>query len=114
MNIKNIIFIVILGGFSLFQSCSHSGEDNKTTVIVRESDIVKKNIGVNGMTCVGCEVTLEKNISKIKGVVNVKASHSDNEAIIEFDSTKTNIDTIRKKIIELGYEPTVSADKNGN
>jgi len=35
----------------------------------------------------------------------VKASHTDKEAIIEFDSTKTDITTITKTIKESGYKP---------
>ena len=93
------------GNVSLMLSCSSSGSNQKKEIIVKESDIVKKTIGVNGMTCVGCEVTLERNISKIEGVVSVKASHTNNEAVIEFDSTKTDINTITNEIKESGYKP---------
>ncbi len=90
---------------SFFMSCSMPNNESKKVVIVNESDILRKTIGVNGMTCVGCEVTLEDNIAKIEGVVSVKASHTDKEAIIEFDSTKTDIITITKTIKESGYNP---------
>ena len=74
-------------------------------VPVKASDIVSKSIGVNGMTCVGCEDTLEEKISKMEGVVSVRASHTKNEAEIAFDSTKTDIQAVTKAIRASGYKP---------
>lgn len=99
-----IVILVIING-SLITSCDSSNTKSEKVIVVKESDIVRESIGVNGMTCVGCEVTLEKNISKIEGVVSVKASHTEKNAIIEFDSTKTDIKTITKTIRESGYKP---------
>ena len=106
MKIKNILFVLLaIISVSVLTSCSSSDKKPKKVIVIKESDIVRENIGVNGMTCVGCEVTLEDNISKIEGVVSVKASHTNKDAIIEFDSTKTDINTITKTIRESGYEP---------
>ena len=106
MKIKNILIgLLFITNVSLLASCSSADNKSEEVIFVKESDIVRKSIGVNGMTCVGCEVTLEDNISKINGVVSVKASHTDKEAIIEFDSTKTDLFTITKTIKESGYKP---------
>jgi copper chaperone CopZ len=106
MKIKNVLLVLLtVMSFSFITSCLSPESKSKKVITVKASDIVKKSIGVNGMTCVGCEVTLEGNISKIEGVVNVKASHTDKEAVIEFDSTKTDIVTITKVIKESGYKP---------
>jgi len=100
---KNTFIAVIFFSFTLLFSCSNN-KSNKA-IIIKQQDIIQKKIGVNGMTCVGCEVTLEDNVKKIKGVVTVKASHTKNEAIIEFDSTKTNIIKISNEIRKAGYKP---------
>lgn len=106
MKFKNILIVILtVINVSVTTSCSSSNKKSEKVIVIKESDIVRKKIGVNGMTCVGCEVTLEDNISKIEGVVSVKASHTEKEAIIEFDSTKTNINTITKTIKESGYKP---------
>ena len=106
MNITNIltVFLTVIS-FTLITSCNSPDSKPKKVITVKESDIVKESIGVNGMTCVGCEITLEENISKIEGVVHVEASHTDKEAVIEFDSTKTDINTISKIIKDSGYKP---------
>lgn len=100
-----IILLSMIVCLSVITSCSSSDSKSKKVITVKESDIIKEKIGVNGMTCVGCEVTLEENISNIEGVVSVKASHTEKEAVIEFDSTKTDISTITKIIKESGYNP---------
>ncbi len=106
MKIKNILIVLLtIINVAFVTSCSSVNKKSEKVIIVKESDIVRENIGVNGMTCVGCEVTLEENISKIEGVVSVKASHTNEEAIIEFDSTKTDINTITKIIEKSGYKP---------
>jgi len=49
---------------------------------------------------------LEDNVSKIKGVVKVKASSKDDEATIEYDSTQTDFLSITNAIKEAGYKTT--------
>jgi len=97
---KSILLIFII--FNVLLSCN--SKSNKETVVVKQSDIVRTHIGVKGMTCVGCEVTLEHSLTKIIGVVNAKASANKNEAVIEFDQTKTNQQAIEKEISKVGYE----------
>lgn len=106
MKIKYILIVLLtIINVSIIISCSSSDKKSEKVIVVKESDIVREKIGVNGMTCVGCEVTLEENISKIEGVVSVKASHTTKEAVIEFDSTKTDIKIITRTIKESGYKP---------
>lgn len=80
-------------------------EKRAQKVIVKKSDIVKKTIGVKGMTCVGCEVTLERSMKKVHGVVAVKASASDENAIIAYDKSKIDEATVRQMIENFGYKP---------
>lgn len=82
------------------------------TVIVKKSNIVTKTIGVKGMTCVGCEVTLEKSIKKVHGVVAVKASASGKNAVIQYDKTKTDEAKVTQVIKEMGYKPFKAVEKN--
>ncbi|QOP42795.1 hypothetical protein FJR45_02045 [Sulfurimonas sediminis] len=102
---KDLSQLLLLLFFALTFTVGCSDEKKETKVVtVKKSDIVLKTIGVNGMTCMGCEVTLEGAVSKIEGVVKVKASAKNNQAAVEFDKTKTDEESIRKSIIESGYE----------
>lgn len=85
-------------------ACQNSDKQQQPTIVVKESDICRKTLVVDGMACVGCEVTIEEKLSKIEGVVNVKASHKAKQVKVEFDSTKTDLKTIKSNIVESGYK----------
>ncbi len=95
-----LLFIVLIISV---HACSPSPNKAKT-ITVKASALIEEKISVRGMTCVGCEVTLEESLSKIDGVVSVKASHHKKQAVIEFDSTQTNITAIKKAVKEAGYK----------
>ena len=107
---KKILYVAFILGLGWVSACSNRTNTTEK-VYVKKSDIVKKCIGVEGMTCVGCEVTLEDKVKGIKGVVSVKASSSDDEATIEFDTTKTDFLSITRAIKEAGYKTTTLREK---
>ncbi|MDF1878670.1 heavy-metal-associated domain-containing protein [Sulfurimonas sp. SAG-AH-194-C20] len=100
---KKVISGILVSVSLVFISCSEQNKKTKT-IVVKKSNVVLKKIGVDGMTCMGCEVTLEGAISKIEGVTKVKASAVDGSAQVEFDKTKTDLDTIVKTIQDSGYK----------
>lgn len=62
------------------------------------------SISVSGMKCSGCENTVNKALSAIEGVISVKASHQDKQVDVEFDPTKTDIETIEDAIEDAGFK----------
>lgn len=85
-------------------SCGDAGSASQQTIVVRQSDVCRAQIGVDGMSCVGCEVTLEESLSKLEGVVSVRASHKKKEVVIEYDSTRTDLGALRTQIRAAGYK----------
>ncbi|MDD5461874.1 MAG: heavy-metal-associated domain-containing protein [Methylococcales bacterium] len=63
-------------------------------------------ITVTGMKCGGCETSVTNKLKAINGVSSVKASHKDNEVIVEFDAEKTSLDIIEDAIAEAGFTVT--------
>lgn len=101
---KCLVHFMLIMGVLFVNACSKSKKETKT-IIVNASDIVEKKIKVDGLTCVGCEVTLEKAMSKVNGVVKVKASSSNDEVILSYDKTKTDEKTVSQMIENFGYKP---------
>ena len=101
---KFLVHFMLIMGVLFVSACSKSEKEPKT-IIVNASDIVEKKIKVDGMTCVGCEVTLEKAMSKVNGVVKVKASSSNDEVTLSYDKTKTDEKTVSQMIENFGYKP---------
>jgi copper ion binding protein len=64
---------------------------------------VRMDLSVEGMTCSGCENTINTGVSEIAGVIEVTSSFKDGKTFVKFDSTQTNIDEISQVINEKGY-----------
>jgi len=63
-----------------------------------------KTIKIEGMTCTGCEKTIQKAINTLPGVIDVKASHKDSIATIKVDSNRFNPSDYRNAIEGVGYK----------
>lgn len=66
---------------------------------------VEITLNIEGMTCTGCENTIQENLQKIPGVISVDASHTEAQATIEVDSARFNYPDFEKAIKDAGYKP---------
>jgi len=78
----------------------------KQIIVIDKSDIKTTEFKISGMTCKSCEEHVNHEVNKLKGIVNSKASYENENAIIEFDRTKTNETEIEKTINSTGYKVT--------
>ena len=95
------IILLLLMAFSLLLVGCGNGNSKTEVVHVKASNLVKETIDVKGMTCVGCESRFEKVILKMDGVLKFKASATSNTAQLEFDKSKTNLETVKKALDKL-------------
>ncbi len=105
MKTFNILFVLFLISFS----CKSPKE--KTTV--HESKTQSFEVKINGMTCSGCEQTIENVVSSLSGVKSVDVSHVSGNALISVDPDLADTLTIRKKIDETGYTTVAILSKSG-
>jgi len=83
---------------------SAGGENSTTTdLIVNPDALIQLDLNVEGMTCTGCENTINTGVSEIAGVVEVKSSFQDGKTIVKFDSTLTDVTKISQVITDKGY-----------
>ena len=71
---------------------------------VDKADIQTTEFKISGMTCASCEEHVNHEVNKLNGIVNLKASYENGNAIIDFDRTKTNENEIEKAINSTGYK----------
>ena len=64
-------------------------------------------IEVEGMVCSSCTSNIESNLSKIPGVISVKASLEKNLAEVEFDPGTVTPQEISEAIYELGFDTKI-------
>jgi copper chaperone CopZ len=110
---KNIVLIVLIALFA----CSCNSRQGETKQTATDAAIVANktiNLAIEGMSCTGCENTIKEAVSTIVGVTAVKASYQASEAIVKYDSTKTDLKAISDVITEAGYivkgEKSLSAE----
>jgi len=101
-----LILVLSLG----FIACSDKSEEEKVIKIDKEN-VLKTVLNVEGMTCEGCEASIQGNVAKIAGVVSVKASHTKKTTVIEYDKTQTSELEIAKVISETGYKIFQESEK---
>jgi len=105
---KNFLFIVtVFAGLMLtfpYYSNIFYSQPSKDVVYVSQSNIIKHIFEVEGMTCAGCEAHVESEVSKLDGILSVKANYENANTIVEYDKTKVDLTAIRKAINTTGYK----------
>lgn len=69
-------------------------------------------IPIRGMDCAGCASTVQKTIAQLPGVSSVDVLLSAEKAIVQLDSAKVDMQTIRQAVESVGYSvpmPTETA-----
>jgi len=100
---KNLFFIALIAAFIAGCAGKSTSTDNSaqaTTTAVANKTVT---LAIEGMTCTGCENTVQESVTKIAGVTEIKASHLDSTAVVSFDTTKTSIAAIGEAVTEAGY-----------
>jgi copper chaperone CopZ len=103
MKTLRFISVIILSFLLLFHiSCGQQG--NKELKPVSSDADANVEVLISGMTCTGCEQTIQTNVSKLEGVKSVKATFTDGRALVDYNPTLTDTSLIRKAITESGYK----------
>ncbi|MBU8763709.1 cation transporter [Micrococcus luteus] len=103
---KMTLFIVGMLTFAIIVSaCGSSNERTSTLTTVKTENIEKASFEVTGLTCASCDFVVESAIKRVDGVqnVHVKSDSSTGTARVEFDKSKTDLKTIQKTVLDLGY-----------
>ena len=73
--------------------------------------ISKITIKVSGMSCAACSSRIEKELSKLNGIINVNAVFSNNIVSVEYDDEKITQEKIKQTLEKIGYSP-IEKQKN--
>ena len=70
-----------------------------------EHDKIRRTVlKIGGMHCAGCVNSIQDYVTELKGVTRCDVNLAAEKAMLEFDSTITNLVTIEKAIEEIGYK----------
>lgn len=60
-------------------------------------------LNILGMTCASCAKAVEKSVSKVDGVSKVSVNFATEKLDVEYDESKTDLDSIKKAVGDAGY-----------
>ena len=75
-------------------------------VIIEKENLQRTELLISGMTCSGCEVHVENEVTQLQGIFSATASYENGNAIVEFDNSVTTIEQIKEAIKKTGYKIT--------
>lgn len=79
-----------------------------------EQSIATKQLTVEGMSCSGCELKIEKKLKASKGVHKVEASYNNGRVIVTFDKNLINLSEIKQTINALDYSVVTNGAKQSS
>ncbi|WP_019156230.1 heavy metal translocating P-type ATPase [Robertmurraya massiliosenegalensis] len=68
------------------------------------SAIKETNMQITGMTCAACATRIEKGLRKLEGIEAANVNLALERSVVKYDPKVTNIETIQKKVRDLGYD----------
>jgi copper chaperone CopZ len=96
---RNMIFVMVaIFALSVFAFAGTEGQK-------------KVDIKVDGMTCANCVGKVKGALEKVDGVKDAKVSLDKNNAVIVYDSKKTDEKALHKIINATGFKAKVDGDK---
>ena len=109
-----VIITIFSGGMLSFPYWGDTFiSSNKEAIVIQKQNLQRIEVNIEGMTCKACEATIEKVVLETGAVGSVKASSDKKSAIIRFDKSIIDIDTLTKAISTTGYKPISFKDKDG-
>ncbi|GAA5027385.1 hypothetical protein GCM10011506_16720 [Marivirga lumbricoides] len=113
------VFAVVMLAFPTYSGIFFSNNSNADKVIVvNENDILNAELSINGMTCTGCEHSVNAALNNSEGVLEASSSYENGTASVKFDQTKVSVDQLADAIEEgTGYKVTekkIVQDKTSN
>ncbi|PCJ96102.1 MAG: heavy metal transporter [Flavobacteriaceae bacterium] len=96
------VFAIAMLAFPYYSGIFYSNPE-KQIIVVDQLDLKTIEFKISGMTCAGCEEHIKHEVHQLNGIVSAKASYENENAIIEFDSSKTNVAEIELAISATGY-----------
>lgn len=105
---KKTVFL-LLALIALFTACNSGSAEQKTSSEpgsreINMDAVVMIDMDIEGMTCTGCENTIETGVSELPGIVSVEASHTDAKTRVKVDTSITSVEKISEVINSKGYK----------
>ncbi len=103
------LFLGIVTGFALimlafpFYSSIFYPQNNTKVILADTQNIQEVDVNIKGMTCESCNLHVEHMVFELPGILSAKANFKTGKAVVKFDKSQVNTDSIMKAINRTGY-----------
>lgn len=96
------VFAILMMVFPLYAKILTPKTEVHPAIVVADYKQQAK-FTIQGMSCAGCELEVNNELSKINGVIAFKTSYEDKNSLVTFDKSKVDVKTIEEAISKTGY-----------
>jgi len=100
---KFLIIICLFFAFSCNNATNKKSSAKLVSAVSENAKTVAVELAIQGMTCTGCEQTIQSGILSLKGVKQVKANFKNGKAFVEFIPGIVDTLQMKEKIATSGY-----------
>jgi copper chaperone CopZ len=106
------IATLAVAGFGAFNLSSAFGLGSKAQQVARAAssssgELAQVVLPVEGMTCVTCEWSIEKALGKLDGVIEAKASASEQKVFVRYEPGKVSFQQMIEAVNATGYKASL-------
>lgn len=94
----------LLIAFPYYAKIFYPRPQDAKVIIVDKSKIQTAEFNIKGMTCEGCTEHINRELSKTSGVITFNTSYEKRSCTVQFDNSKTSVDSIASSINNTGYK----------
>jgi len=99
------IFAAVMLAFPSYSGIFFPENNVSKTIIIKENNIVEASLTIKGMTCTGCEHSVNHALTSSEGVIEASSSYETGIASVKFDKSKISIDELATAVEkETGYK----------
>jgi mercuric ion transport protein len=103
------VFAALMLAFPYYSGIFFQNNTAANTIIVQEGNIVKATLFIKGMTCTGCEHSVDHALKSKEGVLEASSSYKTGTAKVKFDKSKVTLKELEEVVEKVaGYEVTGS------
>lgn len=102
------VFAVVMLAFPTYSGIFFP-DNNKAdkVIVVKEDDILNAELSIKGMTCTGCEHSVNAALNNSEGVLEASSSYESGIALVKFDQSKVSVEQLATAVEEAtGYKVT--------
>lgn len=97
------VFAILMMAFPVYAKMLAPKPKSQATIVAAVDNKQQVKFTIQGMTCAGCELEVNNELSKVAGVIAYKTSYANRSSLVTFDKSKVDVKTIETAINKTGY-----------